>query len=366
MSEVEKLKSFVAARLNEAASEIMAAFARTLLDYEKEVARLKEENMRHSSLVEIILKKKLPEKTASCVSESAIVEVSANPGSNPTAKTSDAGRSALDSEMYQKVKKITCKPKTGKITAFISKEQFLKFSAGKKCLFCVKEVAATEHHLLKRHYNIAVHFIRDGIARFVIPCLCSAKIQERSHWHCPCCQEIITRRCHFGMHIWRKHGYPVLRPNPETGNHRPSSNEANSSGHEGLHREEFNSQKPQQRRASLLLQKKERAEKGKITAFISKEQFLKFSAGKNCLFCFKEVAATEHHLLKRHYNLALHFLRDGIERFVIPCMCSEKIQKRSHWHCPCCHDILTRRCPFQDHIWKKHGYSVLKPNRVTG
>ncbi|XP_015231947.1 PREDICTED: uncharacterized protein LOC107085851 [Cyprinodon variegatus] len=205
------------------------------------------EELYHSSLWMIL-------SYASCVSESAIVEVSANPGSNPTAKTSDAGRSALDSEMYQKVKKITCKPKTGKITAFISKEQFLKFSAGKNCLFCFKEVAATEHHLLKRHYNLALHFLRDGIERFVIPCMCSEKIQKRSHWHCPCCHDILTRRCLFQDHIWKKHGYSVLKPNRVTGKNRPSSNEANPSVLEDFLRKEFSSQK----------ERKEGAEKDKV------------------------------------------------------------------------------------------------------
>lgn len=62
MSQLEELKLFVAGRLRTATSEILDVIDKTIEAYEQEVTRLKEENKRHSSLLEIILKKKLPKK----------------------------------------------------------------------------------------------------------------------------------------------------------------------------------------------------------------------------------------------------------------------------------------------------------------
>ena len=57
-SQVEELKAFVSERLNAAASEILAAFAKTITDYEQQNSRLREENKRHGSLLDIILNTK--------------------------------------------------------------------------------------------------------------------------------------------------------------------------------------------------------------------------------------------------------------------------------------------------------------------
>lgn len=42
------------------------------------------------------------------------------------------------------------------------------------------------------------------------------------------------------------------------------------------------------------------------------------------------------------------------EKFVVPCMCKDRIQRRSHWHCPYCRKIIYRKCNFERHISKQH------------
>lgn len=58
MSQFEELKAFVSERLNAAASEIVGAFAKTITDFEEQNSRLKEENNRNRSLLDIILNTK--------------------------------------------------------------------------------------------------------------------------------------------------------------------------------------------------------------------------------------------------------------------------------------------------------------------
>ncbi|KAM8767702.1 uncharacterized protein AB9X84_006483 isoform 1-T2 [Acanthopagrus schlegelii] len=72
---------------------------------------------------------------------------------------------------------------------------------------------------------------------------------------------------------------------------------------------------------------------------------MKFAGDDNCPYCIRSVQASEKHLMKKHFLSAVHFVAQGTEQFVVPCMCKDKIQKgRSHWHCPCCRKILFRKC----------------------
>lgn len=48
------------------------------------------------------------------------------------------------------------------------------------------------------------------------------------------------------------------------------------------------------------------------------------------------------------------------EKFVVPCTCKDRIQNRSHWHCPNCRKIIFRKCNFEVHLSKQHSmYSFL-------
>ncbi|KAM4724821.1 uncharacterized protein FYW61_013117 isoform 2-T2 [Anableps anableps] len=276
MSQLEELKLFVAERLRAATSEILAVMDKTVGIYDKEVTRLKEENKRHSSLLEIILNKKLPKKQGCHVTNSATVEVAAKPAADRSAapavkdstdEDSAAGPSALESGVDCKTKKSIFSSTIGQQTVFISKEHLLRCSNMGNCFFCFKQVPATNHHLMKRHYDIAVHFIHDGIEKFVIPCMCSEKIQERSHWHCPCCKKVIYRRCIFEVHLSKQHRYVVLQTNHVAGSHRlPHTvlSEEESSSPEDWTEEELSSLEQQDKTASLPLQiKEEEIETGK-------------------------------------------------------------------------------------------------------
>ncbi|XP_036950086.1 oocyte zinc finger protein XlCOF28-like isoform X1 [Acanthopagrus latus] len=94
--------------------------------------------------------------------------------------------------------------------------------------------------------------------------------------------------------------------------------------------------------------------------FTSQTNFMKFAGDDNCPYCIRSVQASEKHLMKKHFLSAVHFVAEGTEQFVVPCMCKDKIQKgRSHWHCPCCRKILFRKCNFEMHLSKQHRYVLL-------
>ncbi|XP_073319225.1 uncharacterized protein [Pagrus major] len=98
--------------------------------------------------------------------------------------------------------------------------------------------------------------------------------------------------------------------------------------------------------------------------FTSRTDFMKFAGSDNCPYCIRSVQASEKHLTKKHYLSAVHFVVDGTEQFVVPCMCKDKIQKgRSHWHCPCCRKILYRKCNFEMHLSKQHRYVLLQQSQ---
>lgn len=60
--QIEELTLLVSERLSAIAAEIVAAIARTVAEYEARAVRLREENERHRSLLDVILKTSLPAK----------------------------------------------------------------------------------------------------------------------------------------------------------------------------------------------------------------------------------------------------------------------------------------------------------------
>ncbi|KAF3833764.1 hypothetical protein F7725_024968 [Dissostichus mawsoni] len=166
MSETE-LEVFVSERLHAAASEIMGVFKKTLKGYEQQAARLKEENQRNRSL---------------CIRFSTVCKVE-------NIQCSDSG--------------LRC--------VFSSRNDLLKHASGGNCSYCLKSVPATKTHLIEKHYLNAVHLTDNGTEKCVIPCTCKDFSQGRSHWHCPCCTRIISRRTNFQVHISKQPGYAILQ-----------------------------------------------------------------------------------------------------------------------------------------------------------
>ncbi|XP_054914838.1 neurotrophin receptor-interacting factor homolog [Poeciliopsis prolifica] len=294
MSQLEELKLFVAGRLRTATSEILGAIDKTIEMYEQEVTRLKEENKRHSSLLEIILKKKLPKRQGCHVTNTTTTEVAANLATDcsitPAVKeeNSPSGPFALDSGVNSKNQTSTFSATVGQQTVFISKERLLRFSTMENCFFCFKQVPASKYHLMKRHYDIAVHFIQDEIERFVIPCMCSDKVQERSHWHCPCCEKVLNRRCIFKVHLSKQHCYTVLQTKQVSGNHRlpytvTFEEESSDLDDSEEDEEELSSLEQQQETPSPLLQMKEKAA-GQLVNVVDAQHSGSSQPQQHCLY----------------------------------------------------------------------------------
>ncbi|XP_072226394.1 uncharacterized protein [Leuresthes tenuis] len=251
MKQIEELRVFVSERLNAATSEILDAFAKTVANYEEQASRLKEENERHRSLLDIILKpKSAPTKACQAIK-------------SLTAATAGAAPSTLDSGFKSKTREATFVTfSTGLQTVFTACDEFLKFAAGGGCRFCLKEVQATEAHLMKRHYLSAVHFIQDLTAKFVIPCMCKDKIQNRSHWHCSCCKKIIYRRCNFEAHLSKQHGFTILQQSQDAETHWPLVSVVEEGAPpipEPWSQQDLGSLKQQEQQVSRLLRVKEEA-----------------------------------------------------------------------------------------------------------
>ncbi|XP_068431773.1 zinc finger protein 853-like isoform X2 [Clinocottus analis] len=100
-------------------------------------------------------------------------------------------------------------------------------------------------------------------------------------------------------------------------------------------------------------------------SFTSRTDFLRFATSDNCRYCLKRIQATETHLIRKHYLFAVHFTEVDTDKFVVPCTCEDLIQGRSHWHCPYCTKIIYRKCNFEVHISKQHGYAILQQNQDT-
>ncbi|XP_023133252.2 zinc finger protein 260-like [Amphiprion ocellaris] len=218
MSQIEELKVFVSERLHAAASEILGAIDKTMTVYEEQTSRLKEDNERHRSLLDIILKSKLVQtqefhanKSLPAAAAAAVSAVSAGPR-------------ASDSGLKHKAREAPFTTPSGLQCAFASCEDFLQYAANENCPYCLKRVQGTKTHLMRRHYLFAVHF-QDGTEKFVVPCMCKDKIQGRSHWHCPYCKKIIYRKCNFEVHLSKQHGYAILQQSQDAETNQPSVSE---------------------------------------------------------------------------------------------------------------------------------------------
>ncbi|GLD57828.1 zinc finger and SCAN domain-containing protein 21-like isoform X5, partial [Lates japonicus] len=201
MSRIADLKEFVSERLHAAASEILGAIEKTIGDYEVQASRLKEENDRHRSVLDIILKSKLPQTEGRTLA-------AAGPGASVSSSIHKARGASCQSSDLQCV--------------FTSRTNFLKFAAKDSCPYCRRRIQATETHLMRRHYLFAVHFTEEGTEKFVVPCMCKDRIQGRSHWHCPYCKKIIYRKCNFEGHISKQHGFTILQQNQDAEIDQPS------------------------------------------------------------------------------------------------------------------------------------------------
>ncbi|XP_051245817.1 zinc finger and SCAN domain-containing protein 5C isoform X2 [Dicentrarchus labrax] len=200
MGQIEELKMFVSERLHAAASEILGAIEKTMTDYEKQASRLKEENNRHRSVLDIILKAKLPGTQGHATKSTTTAISPPAPDSSPTCK---ARETPCHSSELQCV--------------FTSRTDLLKSATNGDCPYCLKSTEATETHLIRKHYLFAVHFTENGTVKFVVPCTCKDRIQGRSHWHCPYCRKIIYRKCNFERHISKQHRYTILQQSHDAG-----------------------------------------------------------------------------------------------------------------------------------------------------
>ncbi|XP_031178905.1 zinc finger protein 433-like isoform X1 [Sander lucioperca] len=248
MSQIEELKAFVSERLHSAASEILGAIEKTITNYEEQAIRLKEDNDRHRSLLDIIIKANSPQTEAVCTTKKR-TPAAAGPAASDPSPARKARETHYNSSDLQ--------------YAFTSHTDFLKFAGNDDCPYCLKRIQATETHLMRRHYLSAVHFNEDGTEKFVVPCTCKDLIQGRSHWHCPYCTKIIYRKVSFEVHISKQHGYAILQQSHSAEIDQPSvsafEEEVPLSPGPWCH-QEFSSLDQEVQQASLLLQVKEEEE----------------------------------------------------------------------------------------------------------
>ncbi|XP_077405104.1 uncharacterized protein LOC144037460 isoform X3 [Vanacampus margaritifer] len=211
MGQLEELKAFISERLKAVASELLGAVDKTVTEYEEQARRLKEENCRHCSILDLLIKdNKLPRKAG--VPEE-------NPHTRKDNLQTPYGKAAA---RIQTTDSQNCAgpgpdPNVSSPShvegTFTSYTEFLNFALGDNCPYCIKPTLATKLHLTKKHYSSAIHFTDNGIGRFIIPCTCKDLIQNRCHYHCPYCERILTRRFNFVGHISKKHGFPIHHPN---------------------------------------------------------------------------------------------------------------------------------------------------------
>ncbi|XP_076609954.1 uncharacterized protein LOC143334885 [Chaetodon auriga] len=253
MGQIEDLKIFVTERLHTAASEILGAIEKTMTDYEEQTCRLKEENDRHRSLLDMILKAKLPQKEAGHANQRSPAATS--PCSSDSSPPRKARKGPGHSSDLQCV--------------FTSRTDFLKFAAKGNCPYCLKTTEATETHLMRKHYLFAVHFTEGGKEKFVVPCMCKDRIQRRSHWHCPYCRKIIYRKCNFERHISKQHCYAILQQSQDAEVNQPSGSafeEEAPLSPEPWCQQELSSLDQKDEKTSLLLQIKEEQEMSRLVS----------------------------------------------------------------------------------------------------
>nr|XP_040045064.1 zinc-responsive transcriptional regulator ZAP1-like isoform X2 [Gasterosteus aculeatus aculeatus] len=254
MSRIQDLKVFVSERLRAAASEIFGAVEKTITDYEEKCARLKEENDRNRSLLDIILKTKSHKEVAQ--------PIKSTPGPAAAAAAAATAAGFPGASHFSPPRKARDPPRnsTEFQCSFTSRTDLLKFATGGDCRFCLKKIPATERHLTKKHYLLAVKFTAGGTDRFVVPCTCTDLIQGRSHWHCPYCSKIIYRKCNFEVHISKQHGHAIL---PQKDIDQPSVSaieEEVPRSPEPWCKQEHDSLDQEDQRASLLRDVKEETE----------------------------------------------------------------------------------------------------------
>ncbi|KAF7221691.1 zinc finger and BTB domain-containing protein 41 isoform X2 [Nothobranchius furzeri] len=333
MSEIEALRAFVLEQLSTAATEIIGAFTKTITSYEERISCLEKENERCRSVATA----KLP-KTAD------------DPDAEAGKGADAVGPHAIDSGVDFKTKE-TGLISSAEMGSFVTRDHFLKSVSTENCPFCCLKVAATDRHLTQKHFVAAVHFVEDGTVKFVVPCMCKDVSQRRSHWHCPICVKILNRRCSFEVHLTKQHECSVLHRDHGTAEDAEAGKGADDVGPHAVE-----SETESKTRETLLISSTETG------SFVTRDHFLKSVSTKNCPFCFRKVAATERHLTQKHYAAAVRFIEDGTVKFVVPCMCRDAPQHRSHWHCPICVKTISRRTSFEVHITRQHVCSVLQPS----
>ncbi|KAM6904273.1 uncharacterized protein PEZ65_018948 [Lycodopsis pacificus] len=272
MSQMEELKLFVSERLHAAASEIFGALEKTITDYEVKVTRLKEDNERNRSLLDIILKTKsrqkeaaIPNKSTGAAAAAAAAAAGAAGGAAAAAAGANAaagGAAASHSSPSRKARDPN-RNSSDSPCSFISRTDFLKFAASDDCRYCLKRIQATETHLTRKHYLFAVHFTEGGTDKFVVPCTCTDLIQGRSHWHCPYCTKIIYRKCNFEVHISKQHGFAIVQQSQDSEIDQPSVSAIEKEAllsPEPWSQQELGSLDQEDQQTSLLLHVKEEEE----------------------------------------------------------------------------------------------------------
>ncbi|XP_077363956.1 uncharacterized protein LOC144007887 [Festucalex cinctus] len=219
MGQLKDLKAFISERLQAVASEILGAVDKTVTEYEEQARRLKEENTRLCSILDLLIKgNKLPLKVVGITEET--------PHKRRDSLQTPHGKAAVQ---IQTTDSQNCAGPDPNVSSpphvegtFTSYTEFLNFALGDNCPYCIKPTPATKLHLTKKHYSSAIHFTDNGIGRFIIPCACKDFIQNRCHYHCPYCERILTRRLNFVGHISKKHGFPIHHPNQNAADVAPT------------------------------------------------------------------------------------------------------------------------------------------------
>ncbi|XP_053302506.1 sal-like protein 1 isoform X3 [Pleuronectes platessa] len=89
MSQMEELKLFVSERLQAAVSDVCGAFEKTLAGYEEQNSRLKDENNRYRSLLDVVLLSKLPQTKAGHAIKSTPAAASQVASDSSTVRTAE-------------------------------------------------------------------------------------------------------------------------------------------------------------------------------------------------------------------------------------------------------------------------------------
>ncbi|TMS18592.1 Zinc finger protein 57 [Larimichthys crocea] len=216
---MDELRVFVCERLHAITTQILGAIEKTINNYEEQTTRLKEENDRQRALLDNVLKAKIPrikEDDELCHRRYLDMSEWEKHGSDHGTKNTSA--------VYANPHISNSSPACGARDALNHSSDFLKFAERGDCPYCLNRTQATETHLIKKHFLCAVRFAEDGTEKFVVPCTCKDRIQNRSHWHCPNCRKIIFRKCNFEVHLSKQHKYTILQESQDTVSHQELQN----------------------------------------------------------------------------------------------------------------------------------------------